>query len=154
MERREEGDGYGWSVQHAQRGRTCCVCARPLRHGWAAGLRGAPPADVNFRHQCPATQSLVVRRRPPGRFFRVRADRRRVVYLMQREKSGVPNERQAAESENEQQLLRAVHETLDVLESRLQALPPMEQCPRPIDLVLQLRREVIETFSESPADGS
>jgi len=64
------------------------------------------------------------------------------------------SQRYHAQSENKQELLRAVHEALDVLESRLQALPPVEQRPRPIDLVLQLRREVIETFSESPADGS
>lgn len=73
---------------------------------------------------------------------------------MQREKSGAPNERQAGESENERQLLRAVHETLDLLESRLLALPPVEQRPRPIDLVLQLRREIIDTFPGSVADES
>lgn len=70
---------------------------------------------------------------------------------MQREESGALSQGHGAEGANKQELLRAVHETLDVLESRLGA---SDQRPAPIDLVLRLRRRIIEMSSECPGDKS
>ena len=59
---------------------------------------------------------------------------------------------QDVRSESEQ-TLRAVHDTLDLLESSLRVLS-FSESSEPIDLVLRLRRRIIEMSSECPGDKS
>ena len=51
-----------------------------------------------------------------------------------------------AEDERQRELLRKVHEALDLLEARLDALAPLKPT-RVVDLLLQLRREVTAEFA-------
>ena len=65
-----------------------------------------------------------------------------------RDTSRAVGEREFALSDTQRQSLQAAHDALDVLESSLRALPSPGK-PEPIDLVLRLRRTIIETFSGS-----
>ena len=56
-------------------------------------------------------------------------------------------------SDTERKLLRKTHNALDSLESSLRALAPPDG-DEPIDLVLQLRRKIIEVFPDTPPDKS
>ena len=64
-----------------------------------------------------------------------------------REKSGAASERESTLSDTQRELLGSVHDALDVLESSLRALPSSGKS-KTIDLVLQLRHRIIETFSD------
>ncbi len=73
--------------------------------------------------------------------------------MARQERHTAESEREVASSGTPQELLRATHDALDVLESSLRALASFEK-PVSIDLVLQLRRRVIEAFSDARPDGS
>lgn len=57
------------------------------------------------------------------------------------------------DTKQRQKLLRRTHNALDSLESSLRALATPDQ-DHPIDLILQLRRRVIELFPDTPPGKS
>ena len=56
------------------------------------------------------------------------------------------SKRPGVERETKKELLRGVHDALDSAEIRLRTLAPLGES-KAVDLVLQLRRQIIEEFS-------
>lgn len=68
--------------------------------------------------------------------------------MLNREKTSSVPKRGRGHSATHKSMMRVVHEALDLVECCLGAMPLSED-PELIDLVLQLRRRIIETYKKS-----